>query len=287
MIKIIINNKLVDKEHANISVLSSFGRGYGVFETLRTYDKKIFQAEEHLKRLFSSAKQIKLNIKYTKPQIHKMLEKISKASPHKTQRIKIITLAEYLIIISTPQKIDKKIYDGVECISIKETRPIPEIKTISYVTSYLAHEKAAKKKKFDAILIDDNEEVYEGAYSNLFWFENETLCTRKDKVLPGITRQTVAKISPFKIKFKTVKLKELLTKKEVFLTTSISGIVPVIKINNSTIGTGKIGEKTLLIIKTFNDYVASSLNLKSKKQQKKPRLERLSKDKYLFVRSNH
>lgn len=248
----IINNRFVEKKNAKVSVLSSFSRGYGIFETLRTYNKKPFQIKEHLDRLFNSAKKIKLKIKYTKPQIEKMIQKIAKKSPHRTQRIKIIAIIDTLIIISQPQKIDKKIPNGVSAITVTTTRPIPEVKSISYITSYLAHEEAVSKGVFDAILIDKSGEVYEGAYSNLFWFEKNTLCTRKGDVLPGITRQTVLKISPFKVKFKNISLKNLLKKPEIFLTTSISGIVPITKINKTKIGNEKTGSNTKKLLSLFN-----------------------------------
>ena len=84
-------------------------------------------------------------------------------------------------------------------MSTQATRSLPEVKSISYIASYLSHKRAEKKGYFDAILIDKNEEIYEGAYSNLFWFEKDTLCTRKDEILLGITRDTIFRISPFKI----------------------------------------------------------------------------------------
>lgn len=255
---IMINGKFVAKKNAKVSVLSSFGRGYGIFETLRTYgDKKLFQTKEHMDRLFDSAKKIDLKIKYNKTQISKMLEKIVNKTSYKTQIIKIMAIEDYLILISNPLKLDKKIYEGVKCMSTICIRSLPEVKSISYIASYLSHKKAEKKGCFDAILTDKNGEVYEGAYSNLFWFEGNTLCTRKDEVLPGITRETLFKISPFKIKFKKTKLKELKKKKEVFLTTSVKGIVPIIQIDKTKTGNGKPGKNTKLLMKHFDEYASS------------------------------
>ena len=84
-------------------------------------------------------------------------------------------------------------------------------------------------------LIDKNKEVYEGAYSNMFWFEGNSLCTRKEDVLPGITRKVVLELSPYKIKYKKIKLKDLLKKKEIFITQSVKGIVPIVKIDSDLI----------------------------------------------------
>jgi len=242
---ILINNKFKTKQQAKLPITSDILRGYGLFETLRTYEHdKFFKAEDHLSRLFNSAKKIGLPIKYSKSEILKMLKKIAKKSPYKNQRIKIVAIPNKIIITSTQLKTNQKIYNGVKCMSVKITRSLPEIKSISYLPSLLAHKKAEKRGYFDAILIDDQGEVYEGAYSNIFWFENDTLCTRKDKILPGIMRKTILEISPFKIKLKTINIKKLYTVKEVFLTTSTKGIVPIIQIDDKKINKGIIGKNT-------------------------------------------
>lgn len=244
-----INNRFVKEKDAVVPITSDLLRGYGIFETIKTHNKKPIQLNEHIDRLCSSAKTIELPIKYTKSELKKMVEKVAKKSPHKTQRIKITAITGKIIIISTHQKIDKKIYKtGATLLSIKRERPIPEIKSISYISSFLSHEQATKKGAFEALLIDENNEVYECAYSNIFWFEGNTLCTREKNILPGITRDTIIKISPFKIKFKNIKLSELKKKKEIFITSSIIDIVPITKIDNTKIGTSLPGKNTKQLI---------------------------------------
>ena len=251
---ILHNNKLV--KDAKVSATGSFGRGYGIFETLRTFNnKELPLAKQHIDRLLSSAKKIDLEIKYSKTQILEMLQKVVKKSSHKIQRIKLMATTEDFIIFSIKAEINPKTYNGVSLLSTAITRSLPEIKSISYLPSFLAHEKANKKGYFDALLINEKEEVFEAAYANIFWFEGNILCTRKDKILPGITRDLIIKNSTFKIKFKNIKLSELKKKSEIFITQSINLIVPVIKIDNKKIGTGKPGEKTKAMMKNFKNYL--------------------------------
>ncbi len=249
----LINNKFVSKKDAKVPLYSdAFMRGYGVFETLRTHgDKELFRVKDHLDRLFNSAKKIDLKVKHSKKEVLKMLQKVIKKSPHRVQRIKIIAIKEGIIISSIKTKIDPEIYNGVSVKSIDRMREIPEVKSLSYISSFLSHEEAVKKGYFEAILINEREEVYEGAYSNLFWFEGNNLCTRKEDVLPGITRKVVLEISPYQIKYKKIKLKDLLKKKEIFITQSVKGIVPVIKIDNKKIANAKVGVKTQEIINLY------------------------------------
>jgi len=247
------NNKFIKK--APTKAISPYKTNKGVFETLRTFNKKPLLINLHLKRLFNSAKKINLKIKHTKKEIMEMIEKIIKKSPHKTQKIKIIATQKDTIITSIKAEIDKKIYSGVAIKSINTQRIMPEIKLLSYFPSFIAHEDAVKKGFFDALLIDDKNEVYEGAYSNIFWFEKGILCTRKDKVLPGITREIILKNTKFKIKFKKIKLEDLKKQKEIFITQSINLVVPVTKIDETKINSGSVGNKTKAVMKEVNSLL--------------------------------
>jgi len=251
---ILQNNKLVKK--ALVDGLGPFGRGDGLFETLRTSNKKLLFLDLHLNRLFDSAKKINLKIKYSKKEITNMLEKVTKKSSHKTQRVKIIATTNDIIITSTKAKIDKKIYSGISVKSVNLQRSMPEIKSLSYLPSFLAHENAVNKGFFDAILVDDTDDIYEGAYSNIFWFEGDTLCTRKNKVLPGITREVILKKTRFENKFKTIKLQDLKKQKEVFLTQSINLVVPITKIDNSKINEGIVGENTKTVMEEIDSLLS-------------------------------
>lgn len=250
----LINDKFIADKLAKIEITSDMLLGYGIFETLRTYNKEIiFNTTDHIDRLLDSAKKIDLKIQFNKKEIFKMLKKIAKKSIHKNQKIKIIAIPNKLIITSTEQKDDKKIYQGVKCMSIICQRSLPEIKSISYLSSLLSHKKAEEKGYFEAILINEKGEVSEGAYSNIFWFEKNILCTTKNKILLGITRKTVLKISPFKTKLKTINIKNLYKTKEIFLTSSTKGIVPVVQIDNKKIGNGLVGDKSKELICLLNN----------------------------------
>lgn len=252
----LINNRFTAAKNATININSDLLRGYGIFETLRTYGNREFlRMEDHLDRLFDSAKKISLEIKYSKKEISQMLRKIAKKSEHKSQRIKIVAITGKIIITSTQLREDRKIKNGVSCISNVCERSLPEIKSISYLPSYLSHEIAVKQGCFEAILTNEQGEVFEGAYSNIFWFEGDYLCTRKDKVLPGITRKIILEISPFKIKFKSINIQQLKKTEEIFLTSSIQNIVAITKIDQTKINKAKIGERTQKLMTTLANYI--------------------------------
>lgn len=254
------NNKFIKEKDATISIFSDLMRGYGLFETLRTFgDKEILHSKEHINRLFDSSKKIDLKINYTAKEVEEMLHQITKKSIHKIQRVKIIAIPENIFITSEPLKIDKKIYKkGVKCKSVICERKLPELKSISYLPSFLSNKKATAKGYFSAILTNDKGEVYEGDYYNIFWFEKNILCTRKEGILKGIIREEVLKNSPFKIKFKKIKINELKEKKEIFLTNSLKGIVPITNIDRKRIGEGSPGKNTKTMFKIFQRFFYAS-----------------------------
>lgn len=251
--------KFIPARNANVSIFSEIIRGYGIFETLRTFgDKEVLHQKQHVKRLLTSAKKIELKIRYDEKTIQRMIERVAKKSPHKNQIIKIIAIPDELFITSAPLKIDKKIYEGVSCKSVSCVRNMPEVKSVSYLASFLSNKRAKEAGYFAAILIGKKGEVYECDYSNIFWFEEDTLCTRKDKILPGIVRAEIIKKSPFKVKYKTVKIDELKKKKEIFLTNSLKGIVPITRIDKKTIGDGTPGKNTKTLIERFSKIFFSA-----------------------------
>lgn len=261
--KILINNKITEKNEAKISIFSeAFMYGYGVFETMRTYENKSIPfIDEHINRLLKSAEKIALKPKYNQKQITNQIQKIIKLEPNELRKIKIILIPDFLIIISEKLPRIKK---EITCKTEITKRENPEIKSLSYLSSYLAHQNSVKNGKDEAILIDRDNWIYEGAYSNLFWFEKDVLCTRKDNVLPGIMAGQIEKISPYKFLYKKIKLKELIKKEEIFISNSIRGISAVTEIDNQKIGNGKTGKNTQNLQSQLDSHLNRLINRNNK-----------------------
>lgn len=236
---ILVNNKFQPAGQTQLPLDLDLLRGYGVFETLRTYgEREFFLVTKHLARLFTSAKKIGLKIKYNQQQLLTMLRKISQHSPYKEQRIKIVALPKSVLVFSDKIKDCRQIQQkGVKCLSVVCERYLPEVKSISYLPSFLSHRKAEQQGYHEAILTDQQGEVYEGAYSSIFWFTKDNqLCTRPAKILPGLTRQTILRIAPFKINLQSISLANLKLMPEVFLTSSLQGLIPIRQIDRQKIG---------------------------------------------------
>lgn len=271
-----VNGKFVSEEEARVSILDlGFIRGYGVFDFLRTYNGKPFKLDEHLKRLQNSAKQIGLKCPPI-GQIKQITIKTLAKNNLPEANIKIlltggvsldqITPADKptLAVIITPAINYPVAYyeKGVKVVTVPFGRSYPLAKTINYIPAILALKIAKKKKAIEALYTNKRGEVLEGTTSSFFVFKNKILITPQDEILKGITRQVVIDLAKkeFKTVFRPIKVQELKEIDEAFITASNKEVMPVVKIDNLTVGNGKVGENTKKIMELFHDFSRGARN---------------------------
>ncbi|MEA3493860.1 MAG: branched-chain-amino-acid transaminase [Candidatus Margulisiibacteriota bacterium] len=269
--KIFIDGKIIPSEKATISV---FDRGLfygdGVFESLRTYNGKAFQLDEHLKRLVKGTKSLKIRLPYSIKQLKQAVVKTIAANKFEESYIKIIVTrgksmghgldprnvegkATLIIIVEKQKVFSQKIYSsGWKAIisSVKKANvPISKIKSLNYLDNILAKIEANKTGANEAILLDEKGNIAEGTISNIFIVKHGTIYTppADSPILPGLTRKLTIKLarqSAFKIIEKVISPKELYTADECFITFSGAGVVPITRIWNKKISKGKCGPIT-------------------------------------------
>ena len=181
-----------------------------------------------------------------------MIIQVIKSSPEPDQRVRVILIPEKVIIYTMPLNLDYDIYGGVSVITVQAKRDTPEIKTTNYHSCLNAYQIAQKHDCFDAILMDENQVVFEGSRSNLFWIKKYSLFIKETGVLPGVTRNTIIKRSPFAVKYSELNVLDFDWLSELFLTNSGSGIVPIVKVNNSIIGNGVLGRIIKKLMKLYD-----------------------------------
>ena len=264
--KVWINGKMVNAKDAKISVLDSgFLYGDGLFETMRSYDGKIFKLDKHLSRLFDSSKALKINISYSKEVLRKALYNCIKRNVLKNAYIRITATRDGNVIIITKEFSPypcRNYINGISAkvskIALNEHSPLAGKKTLNFLNYLLAKEDAKASGYDEAILLNTKGNVAEGATSNIFLVKNRKLLTPSldDGILSGITRRTVIELSE-KLKIavteKHLSCKELLSANEVFLTNSLAELLPVIKINRTIISNGKPGTITKLLHAAYRE----------------------------------
>ncbi len=252
MIKVLINGKwgFVPDRHLQIGGVS-FVYESGLYETFRTLNYKPVFLNPHIDRLYQTAQKTGLKIHFSREELRGMIHTVVSDSSESNQRVRILAVPEYLIIYTSPLNIDEAIYDGVKVMTVYASRKTPAIKTTNYQTCLSAWEKAQGAGCFEAILTDDNGDVFEGSRSNVFWIKSGELFTRQYDILPGITRQIVISKSSCPVAFGNLNVTDFKLIDELFITHSGSGIVPVSHVNGSKIGNGTVGD---IIRNLLNDY---------------------------------
>ncbi len=280
MAQIYLNGELVPEDEAKISVFDhGLLYGDGVFEGIRAYDGYVFKLDEHLDRLYRSAKAIKLEIPFGPEEMKEKILETLRANELKEAYIRPIvtrgkgslgldidSCAEPSVIIITKEwesLYGPELYEeGLHLLTTtirnqpKEGLP-PTVKHLNYLTNVLAVTQANTWGADEALMLDTNGNVSEGGADNVFVYRRGAVYTPPViNNLPGITRSAVIDILEklgYEVKEKHLGLAEVLTADEVFLSGTAAEVAPVAEIDGREIGEGKPGELALKVKEEFGE----------------------------------
>ena len=258
-------------QEAKISVLDlGLIRGYGVFDFLRTYGKQPFHLAAHLKRFRTSAQLLQLSVTQSDENIRAIIQELLLKNSLPEAHIRLILTGgessdnllpegkpNFLVLVRPITPYPPQLYlEGISIITFQSERFLPECKSLNYIPAILALLKAKEQKAIEALYMNSQREVLEGTTSNFFLFKRGVLITPQNGILPGITRDVVLKLTQntFPIELRPVQMEELSEAEEVFLTASNKEIMPVVRINNATVGNGKVGKGTKEVMRLFREY---------------------------------
>ena len=260
MTTVYLNGEYKPIAEASVNVLDrGFTFGDGVYEVIPVFNRKVFRFEEHHQRLVNSLKAIymrdPLSIEEWSEIFHKLINNVEDADQSiylqitrgVTERDHDISLADEPTIFAMSRPIVKKdLSSGIKAITSEDIRwQYCDIKAITLLPSVLLRYKAKEQGAKEAILYRDGI-VTEGAASNVFVVKDGTVFTppKNNHVLPGITRDLVVEIltkNNIKLIEAPVELDNLLNADEIWVTSSTWEIVPVIELDNKTVGNGCAG----------------------------------------------
>ncbi len=258
-----VNGRIMPIEDAVVSVED---RGYqfgdAVYEVIASYSGKLFCLKEHFERLDRSMKELFF------PEVQ--TEEIRMAAVDLFTKANIERAAVYIQIsrgvsprnhsfpadipvqvVITVRKIEEKKppirETGIFAITVEDLRwSRCDIKTVQLLPNVLAKQKALDAGCYDAIFVSKEEIVREGSSSNLFILSGGMLITHPltPEILPGITRSLILDISrekEYPVEERFFDKSELYKADEVFLTGTITEVLPVVRIDGRTVGNGKVG----------------------------------------------
>ncbi|HUY92368.1 MAG TPA: branched-chain-amino-acid transaminase [Pirellulales bacterium] len=283
-LKIYINGRLYDKEDAKISVYDhGLLYGDGVFEGIRSYGGKVFRLEEHLDRLWDSAKAIWLKIPMTKEAMGQAIYDTLKANnlsdgyirlvvtrgagtlgldPNRTSDPQVIVIADKIALYPA------EMYEqGLKIVTVSVVRNhpaalSPRIKSLNYLNNILAKIEGLNAGCVEALMLNTKGEVAECTGDNIFLVRGGELLTPPIEagILEGVTRQAVIELA----RETEITVREIpLTKHDVyiadecFLTGTAAEVIPVVKVDDREIGAGKPGPITRDLRERFHKLARS------------------------------
>ena len=275
---IFLDGNYVSENEAKISVFDhGLLYGDGVFEGIRMYGGRIFRLDQHLDRLFASAKAIMLPIPMTKQQLVEACCETCRQNKLKDGYIRLVVTRgvgnlglnpfrcktpTVIIIAGKIELYPKEVYrKGLKLItaSTQRTNPAavnPSIKSLNYLNNILAKIEAINAGTVEAIMLNSQGHVTECTADNIFIVRDGRLETPPVSagVLVGITRQVVIELAAkrkIEVREPSLAPYDLMTADEVFLTGTGAEIVPVVNMDGRMVGSGRPGPLTLKLTEDF------------------------------------
>ena len=273
-----INGQRVDAATATVSALDrGFLYGDGVFEVLRAYGGIPHALEEHLGRLRASAAQVGLSLPVPLAQLRvevcELLADLGAVDAH----VRLVVTrgrgdlgvaphnahAPTRMIVATPLiAVTRSRYtDGVRAATVR----LPQLaargalsgaKTLNYLANVVWMQQARAQGFDEALLVAHGDVVVEAATANVFVVSGHDVMTPATEVgaLPGVTRAAVlacASSAGVRAREGRVTLADLWTADEVFLTSSVRELVPVVRVDDHEVGEGRPGEVTRALHRAY------------------------------------
>jgi branched-chain amino acid aminotransferase len=280
-LKIWLNGKLVGREDAKITVFDhGLLYGDGVFEGIRVYNGRVFELDAHIKRLYESAKAIRLTIAISQSELAGAVEETVEANSITDGYVRLVVtrgvgtlgLNPFIcknsciyIIADSIQLYPEELYEkGMRIISATTVRnhPLaipPQAKTMNYLNNILAKIEALDNDVPEAIMYNHEGYVAEASGDNVLIVKDGIIYTPPSEAgaLPGITRSIVIKLAKeenLQVVEKNLTRFDLYVCDEFFLTGTAAEVIGIVEVDRRMIGDGKPGPITSLLRKKFFEY---------------------------------
>jgi branched-chain amino acid aminotransferase len=277
-----VNGRVSDQEHAVISIFDhGFLFGEGVYETLRTYNGQPFLFERHMRRLRRSADMLALSVPLADPQIDARFRETMAAAGlpsggHEAYIRILVTrgigeltydpaatpIPSVVVIVKPHVDPPREVFERgvkVSLVPIVRNHPgtvNPLIKSNNLLNNALAMQEAFRRGGYEGIMRNYRGELAECTQSNLFIVKNGEALTPPVAagLLPGITREYLFEVGTeegIPVRETVLRDGDLFGADEAFLTSTTREAVPIVQVDDRTIGTGKPGPVTLALLDGF------------------------------------
>ncbi len=273
-----LNGALMPEQEAFLQINDlSIRRGYGIFDFFRVHDGQPLYMDRHLQRFYNGAKATYMDpgfpVNVLADQVKALIRANNGMPGHAAVRMVLTggynawepVSPNLMITCEMLKGYDESFYTGgARVISHSFMRELPTVKTISYMTAVVLTPRMKKESALE-VLYHMNGLVHEFSRSNIFIVRNGNLYTPSENVLPGVTRNITLELArtQMPVQEKSLTLQEVLEADEVFMTSTIKRIIPVIQIDQNRIAEGKPGgvTRTLMQLLATRDQQEAALDL--------------------------
>ena len=283
--KIYNDGQFYDRENAKISVFDhGLLYGDGVFEGIRFYNARVFRLEEHIRRLFDSAKAICLDVGLGQDEISAAVVETIRQNGLREGYVRLVVTrgcgdlglnpslcpkATVFIIASkitlySPDKYENGLH-VVTCATrrIAHGALSPMVKSLNYLNNVMAKIEAQQAGAGEGLMLNEQGYVAECTGDNVFIVKNGEIFTPpiSSGALAGVTRAVVLEMADelgLRVLQPEMTRYDIYTADECFLTGTAAEVIPVVRLDNRVIGDGLPGAVTRRLIECFHGLTAST-----------------------------
>lgn len=267
-----VNGVVTSGDRAVVSVFDhGFLYGDGVYETLRTYNRRLFLPDRHLARLRASAARLALPVPPADDALEsRMRDTMRGVHPRGEVTLRILVTrgvgdlgydpavcrTPTIVIIARPHREPpgRVRRDGVRLVvaSVLRNHPRsvdPVIKSNNLLNNVLAMQEAVREGAYEAVLLNHRGELAECSQSNLFVVRDGAVLTPPldAGLLEGVTRNLLFEVGAdvgAPVRAAVLRESDLAAADEMFITSTTSEVVPVVRVGEQVIGSGAPGPVT-------------------------------------------
>jgi branched-chain amino acid aminotransferase len=238
----------------------------GLYSTFRTLDgcRKVLGLSTHLDRLYKPARPVEASPSVSRGELREMLKQILVAYQPGDARIRVSlaldeTPGQIFIALEPLKLLPESVYQhGIKVITTEIARAAPRLKSTAFIQSSESERQALRKAGMEEALMVRNGHILEGLTSNFYSVAGEKLITARYGILLGVTRRAVlrlARSAGLRIEYRPLRMAELPSIDEAFITSSSRAVVPVVEVNGMPIGQGRPGNVAKMLRRAYDQYV--------------------------------
>ncbi len=276
-----VDGQVVPAEEARVSVLDNgFTFGDSAYETIRTYGGRPFEWDRHLRRLRASVARLGFEIPHSNAELLRQLNAVLSRAANPESYIRLIVSRgvgdisyhfervkgpTVVMVVKPHQAYPESHYTqgiDVALVDVRRNHPLaldPAIKSSNLLNNVLAVREAQARGAEEALLLNQEGRLAEGASTNVFLVRGGTVRTPplSAGILAGITREIVLELAAglgIAAREEALGKNDLRDAEEAFLTSSTREVVPIRRVDGRPVGEGRPGPVTRRIVEAFSAY---------------------------------